>query len=51
MESKAWTLEKLASKMNLKSRQAAAYRIKNAKTFRTIDAIAKALGVKVNEII
>ena len=51
LESKGWTVEKLASKMKLKTRQAASYRINNAKSFRTIEAIAKALGVKVNDII
>lgn len=51
MKKKGITLEMLRLMMGLKSRQAAGYRIKNAKTFRTVAAIAKALKVKMNDII
>lgn len=45
------TLEDLSIKMKLPSPQAAWYRIHNAKTIRTIEAIAKALKVRVDEIL
>lgn len=51
MKKKGITLEMLRLMMGLKSRQAAGYRIKNAKTFRTVAAIAKALKVKRDDII
>ena len=51
MKKKGITLEMMGVMMGLKSRQAASYRIKNAKTFRTVEAIAKALKVKRNDII
>lgn len=51
MRAKGMTYESLSIKMKLGSKQAAWYRIHNAKSTRTIDAVAKALGVKANDIV
>ena len=51
MKKKGITLEMMGVMMGLKSRQAASYRLKNAKTFRIVEAIAKALKVKRDDII
>ena len=51
MRQRKMTLEDLRIRMGMETPQAAWYRINNAKTLRTIEAIAKALRVKVNAII
>jgi hypothetical protein len=51
LKSKGRDINWLKTRMGLVSRQAAEYRIKSAKSLRTIEAIAKALGVKVNDIL
>jgi transcriptional regulator with XRE-family HTH domain len=51
LKAKGMTLDDLAKKMGLGSRQAAAYRIESACSLRTIEGIAKALKVKVSDII
>ena len=51
MKAKGITLDMLAVIMHLKSRQAADYRIRNAKTFRVAEKIAAALKVKIDDII
>ena len=50
LEAKGITLDVLAKRMGLNSAQAAYYRAYRAKKLSTIKAIAKALRVKINDI-
>jgi len=44
------TLDELAVKMGVKTPQVAFYRVRHAKKLSTIKAVAKALGVRADEI-
>jgi len=50
MKAKGMTLDELAVKMGVKTPQVAFYRVRHAKKLSTIKAVAKALGVRADEI-